>query len=124
MRPRLSLALTLGLSVALLLGLSACTAKSPDSVPGSTEAKTPSAAPQWSDDPDYEFVSLSVEGMSCAAGCAPEVTKTLESLPTVSACQVDFDTKLAKCQVKKGTSTDTLVHAFDGSRFQVSVAKE
>lgn len=124
MRPRIALGLTLTLSLALLVGLSSCTAKSPDPETGSNEATTPVAEPQWSDDPNYEFVSLSVEGMSCASGCAPEVTKTLESLPTVSACQVDFETKLAKCQVKKGTATDTLVHAFDGSRFQVSVAKE
>ena len=40
-------------------------------------------------------VTVEVEGMSCAQGCAPIVRKTLAALPGVTNVKVDFEKKQA-----------------------------
>lgn len=88
--------------------------------PSGESEKSQSEPAVSADDPGYEYVSLSIEGMSCAENCAPKVAETLEALPEVARCEVDFDSKIAKCHVKKGTKTEQLSGAFEGSRFMAT----
>ena len=72
--------------------------------------------------------SFSVEGMTCAVGCAKTIQEDLTALDGVQKATVDFDTKLATVTFDKTVQTPekltTVVEAAaDGKTYKVSKMK-
>ncbi|MFV8391602.1 heavy-metal-associated domain-containing protein [Flavobacterium sp. LB2P6] len=116
---------TLVLTSVLFVG---CKEKSTDTVSketGTTEApkvkKEIAAA-------NLQTASFSVEGMTCAIGCAKTIQEDLTGLDGVQKATVDFDTKLATVTFDKTVQTPekltTVVEAAaDGKTYKVSNMK-
>ncbi len=103
----------------LALGCSSATSPAP-------EAATPTATAAAEAVPaDVRTVAFSVPGMTCPGGCAPVVKRTLEGLPGVVKCEVDFDTKTAMCSVEKDAQfeSEAAVAALGEAGFKGSTLK-
>ena len=85
-----------GLMLVVALG---CSSASSPSAPDAAAAEAPAG--------DVQLVSFSVPQMTCPGGCAPVVKATLEEMPGVVQCDVDFDSKTAICRVEKSQTLDS-----------------
>jgi len=77
---------------------------------------------------NLQTASFSVEGMTCAVGCAKTIQEDLTALDGVQKATVDFDTKLATVTFDKTVQTPakltTVVEAAaDGKTYKVSKMK-
>ena len=77
---------------------------------------------------NLQTASFSVEGMTCAVGCAKTIQEDLTALDGVQKATVDFDTKLATVTFDKTVQTPekltTVVEAAaDGKTYKVSNMK-
>lgn len=77
---------------------------------------------------NLQTASFSVEGMTCAVGCAKTIQEDLTELDGVQKATVDFDTKLATVTFDKTVQTPekltTVVEAAaDGKTYKVSNIK-
>jgi mercuric ion binding protein len=77
---------------------------------------------------NLQTASFSIEGMTCAVGCAKTIQEDLTALDGVQKATVDFDTKLAKVTFDKTVQTPekltTVVEAAaDGKTYKVSKMK-
>ena len=77
---------------------------------------------------NLQTASFSVEGMSCAVGCAKTIQEDLTKLEGVQKATVDFDTKLATVTFDKtvqtpGKLTAVVEAAADGKTYKVSNMK-
>lgn len=77
---------------------------------------------------NLQTTSFSVEGMTCAVGCAKTIQEDLTALDGVQKATVDFDTKLATVTFDKTVQTPekltTVVEATaDGKTYKVSNMK-
>ncbi len=75
-----------------------------------------------------ETASFSIEGMSCAVGCAATIEKKLAKMDGVQHATVDFDTKTAKVEFDASKlTTENLVEAVetaaDGKTYKVADVK-
>lgn len=73
---------------------------------------------------NLQTASFSVEGMSCAVGCAKTIQEDLTKLEGVQKATVDFDTKLAKVTFDKTVQTPekltkVVEGAADGKTYKV-----
>ena len=114
--------LSLALSAVLFIGCKD-TAKSPETTSATDETKVTQAA-----NGKIETASFSIDGMSCAMGCAKTLEKKLAGLEGVQDATVDFDKKVAT--VKYDTSKQsvqqlakTVESAADGKTYKVSNVK-
>lgn len=62
----------------------------------------PAAACQTVDAAEVKY-RLTVEGMTCAVGCAPKVKQALEGIDGVRSVDVDFETQTAVVTALEGT---------------------
>lgn len=72
-----------------------------------------------------ETASFSIEGMSCAIGCAKTIEKKLAEMDGVEKAEVDFDKKTAKVEFDANKQTPeslvkTVEAAADGKTYKVS----
>ncbi len=67
--------------------------------------------------------SYSIEGMTCAFGCANKVNTAITSLDGVSKCNVDFDSKTATVtyDTDKVKSDDILASIHENTEFKASI---
>lgn len=77
---------------------------------------------------NLQTASFSVEGMTCAVGCAKTIQEDLTGLEGVQKATVDFDTKIATVTFDKTVQTPekltTVVEAAaDGKTYKVSNIK-
>jgi copper chaperone CopZ len=77
---------------------------------------------------NLQTASFSVEGMTCAIGCAKTIQEDLTGLDGVQKATVDFDTKMATVTFDKTVQTPekltTVVEAAaDGKTYKVSSIK-
>ena len=77
---------------------------------------------------NLQTASLSVEGMTCAVGCAKTIQEDLTGLDGVQKATVDFDTKLATVTFDKTVQTPekltkVVEAAADGKTYKVSNIK-
>ena len=77
---------------------------------------------------NLQTASFSVDGMTCAVGCAKTIQEDLTALDGVQKATVDFDTKLATVTFDKTVQTPekltTVVEAAaDGKTYKVSNMK-
>lgn len=77
---------------------------------------------------NLQTASFSVEGMTCAVGCAKTIQEDLTGLEGVQKATVDFDTKIATVTFDKTVQTPekltTVVEAAaDGKTYKVSNMK-
>ncbi|MBG6060581.1 copper chaperone CopZ [Flavobacterium sp. CG_9.1] len=77
---------------------------------------------------NLQTASFSVEGMTCAVGCAKTIQEDLTGLEGVQKAKVDFDTKMATVTFDKTVQTPekltTVVEAAaDGKTYKVSNMK-
>lgn len=73
---------------------------------------------------NLQTANFSVEGMSCAVGCAKTIQEDLTKLEGVQKATVDFDTKLAKVTFDKTVQTPekltkVVEGAADGKTYKV-----
>lgn len=116
---------TLVLTSVLFVG---CKEKSTETV--STEAAT-TEAPKVKKEiaaANLQTASFSVEGMTCAIGCAKTIQEDLTGLDGVQKATVDFDTKLATVTFDKTVQTPekltkVVEAAADGKTYKVSNIK-
>ncbi len=71
-----------------------------------------------------ETASFSIDGMSCAMGCARAIEKKLAKLEGVSSANVDYDSKTAKvdfdaARVSPEKIVETVESAADGETYKV-----
>ena len=125
---------TLVLTSVLFVG---CKEKSTEIVSketATTEAPKVKKDPSDSEQPkeiaaaNLQTASFSVEGMTCAVGCAKTIQEDLTGLDGVQKATVDFDTKLATVTFDKTVQTPekltTVVEAAaDGKTYKVSNMK-
>ena len=121
---------TLVLTSVLFVG---CKEKSTEIVSketATTEAPKVKKDPSDSEQPkeiaaaNLQTASFSVEGMTCAVGCAKTIQENLTALDGVQKATVDFDTKLATVTFDKTVQTPakltTVVEAAaDGKTYKV-----
>jgi periplasmic mercuric ion binding protein len=69
-----------------------------------------------------QVVKISVEGMSCPVGCAPQVEEQLASVDGVSKVEVDFEAKLATVETSKQVEEKDLLAALKDP-FKGEIAK-
>jgi mercuric ion binding protein len=77
---------------------------------------------------NIQTASFSVEGMTCAVGCAKTIQEDLTGLDGVQKATVDFDTKLATVTFDKTVQTPekltkVVEAAADGKTYKVSNMK-
>jgi copper chaperone CopZ len=77
---------------------------------------------------NLQTASFSVEGMTCAVGCAKTIQEDLTGLDGVQKATVDFDTKLATVTFDKKVQTPekltkVVEAAADGKTYKVSNMK-
>ena len=77
---------------------------------------------------NLQTASFSVEGMTCAVGCAKTIQEDLTALDGVQKATVDFDTKLATVTFDKTVQTPekltkVVEAAADGKTYKVSNMK-
>jgi copper chaperone CopZ len=77
---------------------------------------------------NLQTASFSVEGMTCAVGCAKTIQEDLTGLDGVQKATVDFDTKLATVTFDKTIQTPekltkVVEAAADGKTYKVSKMK-
>lgn len=77
---------------------------------------------------NLQTASFSVEGMTCAVGCAKTIQEDLTGLDGVQKATVDFDTKLATVTFDKTVQTPAKLTkvveaAADGKTYKVSNMK-
>ena len=77
---------------------------------------------------NLQTASFSVEGMTCAIGCAKTIQEDLSGLEGVQKATVDFDTKLATVTFDKTVQTPekltkVVEAAADGKTYKVSNMK-
>jgi mercuric ion binding protein len=77
---------------------------------------------------NLQTASFSVEGMTCAVGCAKTIQEDLTGLDGVQKATVDFDTKLATVTFDKTVQTPekltkVVEDAADGKTYKVSNMK-
>ena len=77
---------------------------------------------------NLQTASFSVEGMTCAVGCAKTIQEDLTGLDGVQKATVDFDTKLATVTFDKTVQTPekltkVVEAAADGKTYKVSKMK-
>jgi mercuric ion binding protein len=77
---------------------------------------------------NLQTASFSVEGMTCAVGCAKTIQEDLTGLDGVQKATVDFDTKLATVTFDKTVQTPekltkVVEAAADGKTYKVSNMK-
>lgn len=100
---------------ALLLGACKDTQSVPADAPETT-SKEVAAKP--------ETASFSIEGMSCAMGCARTIEKKLAKLEGVNSAEVDYDSKTAKvtfdaARLSPEKIVETVEGAADGETYKV-----
>ena len=70
---------------------------------------------------DMKMIEIKVKGMTCDK-CAENISKALRGTPGVQkVCHVDWKDGLACVDVKKGTSSDTLVQAIQKAGYQAQI---
>lgn len=97
----------------------------------STQVKTETAAPKVKKEiaaANLQTASFTVEGMTCAIGCAKTIQEDLTALDGVQKATVDFDTKLATVTFDKTFQTPekltkVVEAAADGKTYKVSKMK-
>jgi periplasmic mercuric ion binding protein len=72
--------------------------------------------------------TLTVEGMTCAIGCAKTIEEDLSKMEGVQKAIVDFDTKIASIDydaavLKPDNLVKTVISAADGKTYSVSSVK-
>ena len=77
---------------------------------------------------NLQTTSFSIEGMTCAIGCAKTIQEDLTALDGVQDAKVDFDTKLATVTFDKTVQnqekfTKVVESAADGKSYTVSNVK-
>lgn len=117
--------LTLSLISALLVG---CKEKSTDIVSKETSETTTPIIKKDIAAANLQTASFTVEGMTCAIGCAKTIQEDLTILEGVQKATVDFGTKLATVTFDKTVQTPeklTIVveAAADGKTYKVSKMK-
>ncbi len=95
----------------------------PKTEAGSEVASTETTAPA-----KMETASFSIEGMSCAIGCAKTIEKKLAGMDGVQKASVDFDKKTATVEFDANKQTpeklvQTVEAAADGKTYKVSNLK-
>lgn len=114
--------LALALSGMLFVGC-----KQADSAP-KTETGTEVASNETAAPAKMETASFSIEGMSCAIGCAKTIEKKLAGMDGVEKASVDFDKKTATVEFDANKQTpeklvQTVEAAADGKTYKVSDVK-
>ncbi|MFV8368486.1 heavy-metal-associated domain-containing protein [Flavobacterium sp. LB2R40] len=117
--------LTLSLISVLFVG---CKEKSTDTVSKETAESTVPKIKKDIAKANLQTASFTVEGMTCAIGCAKTIQEDLKTLEGVQKATVDFDTKLATVTFDKTVQTPekltTVVEAAaDGKTYKVSKMK-
>ena len=118
--------LTKSLFALALSGMLFVSCKDSGSAPkteGDATAATETAAPE-----KLQTASFSIEGMSCAIGCAKTIEKKLTEMDGVQKASVDFEKKTATVEFDAAKQTpETLVktveEAADGKTYKVSDVK-
>ncbi|TDE31848.1 MULTISPECIES: heavy-metal-associated domain-containing protein [Flavobacterium] len=116
---------TLVLTSVLFLG---CKEKSVDIVSKETAATEAPKVKKEIVAANLQTASFSVEGMTCAVGCAKTIQEDLTGLDGVQKATVDFDTKLATVTFDKTVQTPekltkVVEAAADGKTYKVSNMK-
>lgn len=77
-------------------------------------------------EPEGRHYEVTVEGMSCPAGCASRVRELIAGIDGVRAVQVDFAKKTADVDVKPGATltTDAVNAAFAGTPYTAKAIAE
>ncbi|WP_348822526.1 heavy-metal-associated domain-containing protein [Flavobacterium aestuarii] len=93
----------------------------------STEATTPKVKKEIAAE-NLQTASFTIEGMTCAIGCAKTIQEELTELDGVQTAKVDFDKKLATVTFDKTVQTpETLTKVVqdtgDGKTYKVSNMK-
>jgi mercuric ion binding protein len=101
--------------------------KQTDSAP-KTEAGSEVASAQTNAPAKMETASFSIEGMTCAMGCAKTIEKKLSEMDGVQKAAVDFEKKTATVEFDANKQTpETLVKTVeataDGKTYKVSNVK-
>ena len=116
---------TLVLTSVLFVG---CKEKSTEIVSKETAETTAPKVKKEIATANLQTASFSVEGMTCAVGCAKTIQEDLTGLDGVQKATVDFDTKLATVTFDKTVQTPekltkVVEAAADGKTYKVSNMK-
>ena len=106
----------------------ACKPKSTEIVSNETNDTTTVIVKKEIAAANLQTASFSVEGMSCAVGCAKTIQEDLTKLDGVQEATVDFETKLAKVTFDKTIQTPekltkVVESVADGKTYKVSNMK-
>ena len=120
--------LTLAVASILFVG---CKEKSNETDLKETAVNTEVVAPKVKKDiaaANLQTTSFSIDGMTCAIGCAKTIQEDLTALDGVQDAKVDFDTKLATVTFDKTVQnqeklTKVVESAADGKSYTVSNVK-
>ena len=120
--------LTLAVASILFVG---CKEKSNETDLKETAVNTEVVAPKVKKEiaaANLQTTSFSIEGMTCAIGCAKTIQEDLTALDGVQDAKVDFDTKLATVTFDKTVQnqeklTKVVESAADGKSYTVSNVK-
>lgn len=75
-------------------------------------------------DTNSNIISVKIEGMHCAGGCAMAVQKTLNNTDGVLAANVDFGSSMAMIEYNSSTNPEeiiTLLSEMRGGAYQISL---
>lgn len=120
--------LTLAVASILFVG---CKEKSNETDLKETSVNTEVVAPKVKKEiaaANLQTTSFSIDGMTCAIGCAKTIQEDLTALDGVQDAKVDFDTKLATVTFDKTVQnqeklTKVVESAADGKSYTVSNVK-
>lgn len=120
--------LTLAVASILFVG---CKEKSNETDLKETAVNTEVVAPKVKKEiaaANLQTTSFSIDGMTCAIGCAKTIQEDLTALDGVQDAKVDFDTKLATVTFDKTVQnqeklTKVVESAADGKSYTVSNVK-
>ena len=103
--------LTLSAFLLALIGCTNNTAKTTEEAPAPQTEQSTSA-----NQADLKEVTLKIEGMTCAHGCAATIEKNLNKTEGVSKAVVDFDSKTATISFDAHKlSKESLISVIEGS---------
>ena len=101
--------MNLGKSILTLLFVSllfvSCKEKNTDSVANTTSETTTAKVKKQIAAANLQKASFTIEGMTCAIGCAKTIQEELSRLEGVQTASVDFDKKLAMVSFDKNIQT-------------------
>lgn len=93
----------------LVLALSAVTlsCKEQQAEVKTVEVETEISTPELNPNATYAKAEFTIEGMTCAIGCAKQIEKKIASMDGVKTATVDFDKKLAMVEFDEAKVTTT-----------------